>query len=508
MLTSLFSFAAVVATTVASPVAFSLPPPSPLHIHQTRATAPGAIACNNLTASLGASKVQQPISLEYQASKFEYWNAKQSNYAPTCAVYPTSAQDVSTAIKAIRAAKSRFAIKAQGHNPNTFFSSVDQGVLIDLNQMTQRTYDASSTIGTYQPGGTFGDVYNYFQQYGRTVVGARLAGVGTGLALGGGLSYLSPQYGLACDSFRELEVVLPSGQIVTASSTQNSDLFFADRGGGGNAYGVVTKYTIQTRPSGTFYAGNIIYLFNQSAVLEAIANFIKYNTDPKASIIGTYEKLLTPAVGDLDLDQAIIMFLVYDGPDAGNAFANFTKIPNLFNSLGKKTYPEVVNMPIPLSTELSRGDNIFRVAVHRINDNTYQQHFDAWSKWCESNKGQYILSSLDFQPIPKSLTDASKSQNGGNAMQMPDGPWFWLNFLISTPPTLTTAQYNSVQASFRDMVNSVPSASGLPLFINDANADQNPLKTFSTYAKLQQIKKKYDPDNFFAQYTGGWNFNA
>jgi hypothetical protein len=85
------------------------------------------------------------------------------------------------------------------------------------------------------------------------------------LALGGGLSYLSGQYGLACDSFRELEVVLPNGDIVIASPTENEDLFFADRGGGGNAYGVVTNYTIQTRPSGTFYSGNPIYLFNQTA---------------------------------------------------------------------------------------------------------------------------------------------------------------------------------------------------------------------------------------------------
>lgn len=237
----------------------------------SRQEASGPAACANITAALGDSKVSQPMSEQYAASREEYWNAVQSDYRPSCVVYPTSAQDVSTSLTAIKGAKSRFAIKTTGHNPNTFFSSVDKGVLIDLNSMTEKTYDAETTLGSYQPGGTFGDVYEYFQQYGRTVVGARLAGVGTGLALGGGLSYLSPQYGLACDSFRELEVVLPSGEIVTASPTENEDLFFADRGGGGNAYGVVTKYTVQTRPSGTFYAGNLIYLFDRrNRVLEAI----------------------------------------------------------------------------------------------------------------------------------------------------------------------------------------------------------------------------------------------
>ena len=78
--------------------------------------------------------------------------------------------------------------------------------------------------------------------------------------------------------------------------------------------------------------GNIIYAFPQKdTVVEAIGNFIKYNTDPKATIIGAYEKLPTPDL-NLNLDEAIIMFLVYDGPDPGTAFDNFTSIPHLLYS--------------------------------------------------------------------------------------------------------------------------------------------------------------------------------
>lgn len=269
------------------------------------------------------------------------------------------------ALQAIRAADSRFAIKAGGHNPNTFFSSVDKGVLLDLSSMTEKSYDPDTTLATYEPGGVFGDVYEYYAKYNCTVVGARLAGVGTGLALGGGMSYLSPQYGMACDSFRELEIVLPDGQIVTASDESNPDLLFASRGGGGNAYGVVTKYTVQSRPAGEFWAANLIYAFSQKDdVIEAIGNFIQYNTDPKAAIVGTYEKFGSPDL-NLNLDEAIIMFLVYDGPDPDDAFSNFTSITPLLDTTGIKSYTEIVNMPIPVSTELSRGPNIFRVGVHR-----------------------------------------------------------------------------------------------------------------------------------------------
>jgi FAD/FMN-containing dehydrogenase len=466
----------------------------------------GPEACSNITTQLGSSKVNsQKLSWKYHTST-EYWSTPQDAYQPSCVVYPGSAQDVSVALQAIRAADSRFAVKGGGHNPNTFFSSVDQGVLIDLSSLSEKSYDPETTLATYQPGGVFGDIYDYFIKYNRTVVGARLSGVGTGLALGGGMSYLSPQYGMACDSFRELEIVLPDGRIVTASNTTNPDLFFASRGGGGNAYGVVTKYTVQSRPAGEFFAGNIIYAFpHKDTIIEAIGNFIRYNTDPKASIIGTYEKLPTPDL-NLNIDEAIIMFLVYDGPDPGDAFKNFTSVPHLISTTGIKTYPQVVDMPVSFATEASRGNNIFRVGVHRADNDEYKNALDVWRNWAELNKGKYELLSLDFQPVPKSLTDASKAQ-GGNAMQMPDGPWFWLNYLITTPPLMSQPDYDAIQSSFRDMVASTTNAEGLPLFINDANYDQNPLSTFSTYEKLQGIKKKYDPDNFFADKTGGWSFD-
>ncbi|KAI5294177.1 hypothetical protein KEM56_005897, partial [Ascosphaera pollenicola] len=86
---------------------------------------------------------------------------------------------------------------AGGHNANYGFSSVNQGVLIDLQKMTKKSYDANSTLATYEPRNKFADIYEYLAPYNRTVVGARLGGVGTGLALSGGLSYLSAQYGLA-----------------------------------------------------------------------------------------------------------------------------------------------------------------------------------------------------------------------------------------------------------------------------------------------------------------------
>lgn len=466
----------------------------------------GWIACSNLTSSLGSSKVvSASVDPEYIATTQDYWNARQSAYQPACIVYAQTSQDVSVALQAIRAADSRFAIKAGGHNPNNFFSSVDGGVLVSLEQMTDKSYDASSTLASYEPGSNWGQLYEYYQPLGRTVMGGRLAGVGSGLALGGGLSYLSPQYGIACDSFRELEVVLPSGEIVIASNTSHPDLFLGLRGGGGNAYGVVTKYTVQTRPIGNFYAGNIAYLFEQcDAVLEAIHDFIAYNTDAKATILPTYEKLTTPDL-TLNLDEIITLFVVYDGEDPGSAFDNFTSIPHIIDTRSVKTYVEVANMPVPFTADLTRADNVFRTGAHHVDDGSLQTALDTWRDWAESMKGSYVHTGLYFYPVSRSLTDGSNAQ-GGNAMQMPDGPWFWTAYDLATPPLLVDSVYDAIQDGFRDMVEATTSASDLPLFLNEAASDQDPLATFGTFSLLQQIKRTYDPDGFFENNTGGWSF--
>ncbi|CAO1614191.1 unnamed protein product [Parajaminaea phylloscopi] len=471
---------------------------------------PGSAACTAIQGSLGKDKIATNtfLNFKYQSSKV-YWNTRLSKANPACVVYPTSSSDVSASLKAIKKAGSRFAIKAGGHNPNAGFSNSDGGVLIDLVKMTDKSYDPATETLTYQPGNRFGDLYDYYDQFGVAPTGARLGGVGSGLGLGGGLSFLSGQYGLAVDGFRSLEVVLPSGDIVTASNTSNPDLFFAMRGGGGNAYGVVTKYTVAARKVGKFNSGLLIYALNQTRqVIDAIHSFTKYNTNPKANIIGSWLNLPLPDLG-LHLDEALILFAVYDGPDAGDAFKNFTDIPHVLDTRGVRSYRDTTEqLTTPFATDFSRGSNFFRVSVHSIEGDDYKTTYENWRNWAQDpkNKARYMLTSLDFQPVLRSLTDASKAQ-GGNAMDMPDGPWFWLNYLLTTPPTLSDAEYADIQESFKQLVEGSPGRDhSLPLFLNDAAYDQNPLTTFTTYPRLKGIKQKYDPDGFFTNYTGGWAF--
>lgn len=109
-------------------------------------------ACANLTSALGTGQTAvSHLDIRYIQSRTSYWNQKLKAHAPACVVYPENAQDVSQILKIVKASGSRFAIKAAGHNTNDFFSSVDDGVLIDLTHMTGKSYDESTTLATYEP---------------------------------------------------------------------------------------------------------------------------------------------------------------------------------------------------------------------------------------------------------------------------------------------------------------------------------------------------------------------
>lgn len=163
--------------------------------------------CSGLHAKFPGQLVWDPIGPQatdtishastYNAALFDYWNAASSNNRPGCAFFPSSADQVSVAVKLLNAYPTvRFALKGGGHNPNLGHSSVDQGLLIAFRPNSQ--YAIPSADGeTVEVGAgcKWEDVYSALEPLGKTAVGGRLGDVGVaGFLLGGGLSYLSAQY--------------------------------------------------------------------------------------------------------------------------------------------------------------------------------------------------------------------------------------------------------------------------------------------------------------------------
>lgn len=162
------------------------------------------------------------------------------------------------------------AVRGGGHNI-AGSAICDGGVVIDLSQMKDVRVDAAARQARVGPGATLADVDKATQAFGLAVPTGINSTTGiAGLTLGGGFGWLTRKYGLTIDSLIAADVVTADGELRRASATENQDLFWALRGGGGN-FGVVTSFEFQLSPVGPeVYSGLIVHpIADAPAVLKA-----------------------------------------------------------------------------------------------------------------------------------------------------------------------------------------------------------------------------------------------
>ena len=143
--------------------------------------------------------------------------------------------DVMAAVAAARDGGFDLAIRGGGHSVPGF-GTLDGGLVIDLSKMNGVRVDPVRKIARVGGGATWGDVDHATYPFGLAAPGGIISTTGVGgLTLGGGIGYLTRGVGLSIDNLLAADVVLADGRQVTASDYQNEDLFWALRGGGGNA---------------------------------------------------------------------------------------------------------------------------------------------------------------------------------------------------------------------------------------------------------------------------------
>lgn len=181
--------------------------------------------------------------------------------SPRYAVNATCAEDVSAAVKFAKQRNVRLVIKDTGHDilgRSTGYGSLEVWIRhlrtgVDFQPTYQSSCHANGYAGSaISVGGgyTFEEVYKVAKDNNVVVVGGGTPTVGVlgGWMQGGGHGPASREYGLGADQVLEAEVVLGDGQTITANACQNSDVFWAIRGGGPGTYGVVTKTVIKAHP--------------------------------------------------------------------------------------------------------------------------------------------------------------------------------------------------------------------------------------------------------------------
>ena len=157
--------------------------------------------------------------------------------------------DVITAVHFARDNQLLVAVRGGGHNV-AGTAVCDEGLVIDLSAMKQIHVDPEARLVRAEGGVTWGELDRQTQPFGLATPGGVVSDTGiAGLTLGGGMGWLRRKYGLSCDNLLAADVVTADGRLLRASTTDNPDLFWGLRGGGGN-FGIVTAFEYRLHPVG------------------------------------------------------------------------------------------------------------------------------------------------------------------------------------------------------------------------------------------------------------------
>ena len=169
--------------------------------------------------------------------------------------------DIADVIVAVNFARENgllIAVRGGSHNV-AGFAVCDDGMVIDLSRLKGIRVNVDNQTVRAEGGCTWGDLDHATHAFGLAVPGGIISSTGiAGLTLGGGIGYLTRKYGLSCDNLISADVVTAAGTLLTASENENSDLFWAIRGGGGN-FGIVTSFEFRSHPVSTVFAGPILW---------------------------------------------------------------------------------------------------------------------------------------------------------------------------------------------------------------------------------------------------------
>jgi FAD/FMN-containing dehydrogenase len=209
----------------------------------------------------------------------QIWNAM-IDRRPALIARCVSPEDIVQAVKFARKHTLLISVRGGGHNI-AGNAVCDDGLMIDLSLMKNVQVDPSARRATVEPGCTLADFDAAAQVHGlATPLGINSTTGVAGLTLGGGFGWLSRKYGMTVDNLLSADVVTADGSQVHASETENDDLFWGLRGGGGN-FGIVTRFEFQLHRVGpNVLSGLIVFPFDQAkSVLTQFARFTETMPD-------------------------------------------------------------------------------------------------------------------------------------------------------------------------------------------------------------------------------------
>jgi len=420
------------------------------------------------------------------------WNAMHDR-RPAVIAQCESAADVAAAIGFARANGLRVAVRGGGHSlPG--FSTVDDGLVVDLRRLNTVTVDPVTRRAVVGGGALLGDVDRAAQEHGLVVPAGVISHTGAGgLTLGGGVGRMMRKYGLTVDSLLSAEVVTADGDLLRASATENADLFWALRGGGGN-FGVVTSFEFACHE-----VGDLVVLATFHS-LDTAADMLR-RADAAMADPATSDELLwtsfvrkappMPWVPEELVGVPGVMSLIEWSGGIAEGLA-------LLDGIRADLSPAAWSLDeVPYLTMQTMGDEVFRHGLHSYIKATFAD---------ELSDGLIEVLLCRAESLGSPLAQVEVLSVGGAIAQVPVEDTAYVHrgarWLINIPASWEDpADTDDEVAWVRDTYAGLqPHVSG-GAYVNFMEADDvaaDETAYGGTLARLQRVKATYDPLNVFS----------
>lgn len=412
---------------------------------------------------------------------------------PVAVVRAADASDIAATIGVARRLGLDLAVRGGGHNV-AGLGTVDGGIVLDLGRLNEVTVDREAGIVNAAAGATLADVDAATTPHSLVVPVGVVSGTGVaGLTLGGGVGWLTRLHGLTADNLVEVELVTADGATIVSNRTDHPDLFWALHGGGGN-FGVVSRFSFRAHQLGPqVYSGNFVYGVDAwPTAWRALASWVSDLPDAMTTITTTTTPPPMMEMGDQPL---LLVGFVWASPDTAQGEALVERLrraaPPDVEEVGEVGWLDWQSAFDPLVPKGVRAywrnasfdrldEDLIDVLIRRGREQTWVgTAFDL-----HHLGGAYGRVPEDATPFPNRRAR------------------FWLNtYGFWTDPAEDEAMVAFVRGMSAD---TEPFATG-GHYVNFQGPEQqghrtlDPRQTYGAakYARLVDIKRRYDPDNVF-----------
>ncbi len=407
---------------------------------------------------------------------------------PAAIVRAAGVADVIAAVKLARERDVLLAVRGGGHSV-AGFGTCDGGVVLDLCEMKGIRVDPERRTVRAEGGCTWGDLNHATHAFGMATTGGVVSTTGiAGLTLGGGVGYLNRACGLSCDNLLSADVVSADGSFVTCSEDREKDLFWAIRGGGGN-FGVVTSFEFRLHAVADIFGGPTFFPMDGD-VLRGYRDFIANAPEELGALFGL---TLAPPLPFLPEEwhgkPVSVVIACWTGPmEEGAAIlkplGDWARVVGA--QVGRMPYPAINTLfdaLLPAGLQQYWKGNFMR----ELSDKAVETHLEhgARTPSVESSTIIYPVDGACHRIAPDQTAYAYRDATFSTVI---GAAW---------PDPADNEQNIRWVREYYDALRPYSEEGGYVNFMPGDDQDRVAVNYGDHYARLVEIKSRYDPSNLF-----------